>query len=61
MEGVAHTARALLDEGSLHLSDPLGLELDMHSHAYITVRDTVLAMIFMGVVDLAGVRLSGIW
>lgn len=59
LEGMAHTGRGLLDEGTLHIFTPLGFTPDIHSHAYNTIRDTTLAMLFMGMVDVAGVRLSG--
>jgi hypothetical protein len=59
LEEAAHTARGFLDEAALHTSEPFGFTPDMHSHAYNTARDTVLAMLFMGMIDIFGIRLSG--
>lgn len=50
------TGQALLDEAALHLNIYYP-----HDHAYNTIRDTMLAMLAMAAVDVAGVRLSGLW
>lgn len=55
------TTRAFADEYYFQAAQfvPGAETVDVHGHAYSSVRDTVLALVLMGVVDLAGVRLSG--
>lgn len=58
---VVGTTRAFLDEGYFHVAQfvPGAESVDVHGHAYNSIRDTLLALVLMGAVDLAGVRLSG--
>lgn len=64
LEDWALAARAFADEGVQHVMQWSELPYDFssfaHDVAYVRLRDTVLVIAMLGLVDIMGVRLSGV-